>query len=64
MGMWGLLLFSSDWSRGRVGGSFFWWGCGGFFGWPFLFLFWRVSFLGVLGIFSFFSFPFLSFVGV
>ena len=42
-------------------GSFFWWGCRGFFGGTFLFLFWRVSFPGVLGIF-FFLFFYLSFV--
>ena len=37
---------------------------GGFFGGTFLFLCWRVSFPGVLGISSVSSFTFLSFVGV
>ena len=59
MGMWGLVLFSWDWFRERVCGSFFWWTVGGF-GWTTL----RVSFPGVLGISSFFSFPSLLFVGV
>ena len=42
-------------------------GAVGVFGWASLFLFvsfWRVSFPRVLGISSFFSFTFLSFVGV
>ena len=37
---------------------------GGFSVGRFLFLCWRVSFTGVLGLSSFFSFTFLSFVGV
>ena len=37
---------------------------GGFLGGTFLFLCWRFSVTGVLGISSFFSFTFLSFVGV
>ena len=62
MGMWGLVLFSWDWSRERACDSFFWWDSGGFrladfegfFSWgarEFFFLFFSLSFVcGGLGV--------------